>query len=92
MLGTGIDHVSTMVMFARDNVDHNILTIDGKGTFHGTRMKGALISGQKSEQDVSRHMTADFNIAEESTVMIVDYKLVKHIIQNVKFVELPLFP
>ena len=35
LLGEDIDVVDTTQLFAGDNVDHNILTIDGKGKFHG---------------------------------------------------------
>jgi hypothetical protein len=32
MLGNNLDVANTALIFAADNVDHNILTIDGKGT------------------------------------------------------------
>ena len=42
MLGEDIDPSSTALLFVGDNVDHNIITIDGKGTFHGMGMIAAL--------------------------------------------------
>ena len=35
VLGGNVDLLGMSVLFAADNVDHNIITIDGKGTFHG---------------------------------------------------------
>ena len=35
VLGGDVDLLDMSVLFAADNVDHNIITIDGKGTFHG---------------------------------------------------------
>ena len=42
MLGLSADTEDTSVHFADDNVDHDIITIDGKGTFHGMGMIAAL--------------------------------------------------
>ena len=42
---TGVFDLS--VLFAGDNVDHNIITLDGKGTFHGMGMIAALTPGRK---------------------------------------------
>jgi len=35
VLGHNVDLLEMSVLFAADNVDHNIITIDGKGTFRG---------------------------------------------------------
>ena len=45
MLGQDIDALNMALLFAADNVDHNILTIDGKGKFQGMGMIAALIPG-----------------------------------------------
>ena len=42
MLDQDIDELNMALLFAADNVDHNILTIDGKGTFHGMSMIAAV--------------------------------------------------
>ena len=44
MLGNDVDELNTTVtvLFAADNVYHKIVTIDGKGTFHGMGMIAAL--------------------------------------------------
>ena len=41
VLGGNVDLLGMSVLFA-DNVDHNIITIDGKGTFHGMGIIAAL--------------------------------------------------
>ena len=46
MLGENIDVEDTTLLFSGDNVDHSILMIDGKGTFHGIGMIAALTPGQ----------------------------------------------
>ena len=35
VLGGDVDFLEMSVLFAADNVDHNIITLAGKGTFHG---------------------------------------------------------
>ena len=42
VLGEGIVLLDVSMLFTGDNVDHNILTIDGKGTFHGMGIIAAL--------------------------------------------------
>ena len=37
------------LLFASDNVDHNIITIDGKGTFHGMGMIAAVPPSRKNK-------------------------------------------
>ena len=43
-----------MLLFAADNVDHNIVSLDGKGTFHGMGMIAAVTPGQQVSQPISR--------------------------------------
>ena len=49
MLGLSGDTEDTSVHFACDNVDHDIITIDGKGTFHGMRMIAAPTPGRNKK-------------------------------------------
>ena len=78
MLGNDIDESNTTVLFAADNVDHNILTIDGKGTFHGMGMIAALTPGQKTNQRIPRFKMNELNIVQSSKVAIIDYHFGKH--------------
>ena len=41
VLGGNVNLLGMSVLFA-DSVDHNIITIDGKGTFHGMAIIAAL--------------------------------------------------
>ena len=41
------------LLFTGDTIDHNIITIDGKDTFHGMGMITALTSGKKTSHLVS---------------------------------------
>ena len=46
-----------MLLFAADNVDHNLITIDGKGTFHGMGMVAAVTPGTFISRIVPRNKT-----------------------------------
>ena len=39
----------SMVLYAGDNVYHNSITLDGKGTFHGMGMVAAITPGIKKK-------------------------------------------
>ena len=41
-----------MLLFAADNVDHNIVSLDGKGTFHGMGMIAAVTPGQHISDNI----------------------------------------
>ena len=51
---TGNVDDKSMLMFMADNVDHNLCTLDGKGTFHGMGMIAALKNGDFRVQNVER--------------------------------------
>ena len=42
-----MDLLDIGLLFAGDNVDHNILTLDGMGTLHGMGITAALTPGRK---------------------------------------------
>jgi len=42
-----INIADKMLLFVADNVDHNIISLDGKGTFHGMGMIAAITPGQQ---------------------------------------------
>ena len=43
-----------VLLFAADNVDHNIVSLNGKGTFHGMGMIAGITPGQKISHTVFR--------------------------------------
>lgn len=79
----------TSVLFAGDNVDHNIITIDGKGTFHGMGMIAALTPGRKRSHLVTRQKISDLSIVQASKIPVKEYRFSTHALRNVKFKELP---
>ena len=54
MLGGDIDILEMALLFAADNVDHNIVTLDGKGTFHGMGMIAAITPGKQVSRTIQR--------------------------------------
>ena len=47
VLGGDVDLLEMSVLFAADNVDHNIITLDGKGTFHGIGVIASVTPGKQ---------------------------------------------
>ena len=45
-----------MVALAADNVDHNVLTLDGMNTFHGMGMIAAVTPGKHTSHVALSHM------------------------------------
>ncbi|CAB4009535.1 Hypothetical predicted protein [Paramuricea clavata] len=46
VLGGDIHALDAALLFAADNVEHNIITLDGKGTFHGMGMIAGITPGR----------------------------------------------
>ena len=46
-LGGDMDILGRSLLFTGDNVDHDIITLDGKGTFHGMGMIAAITPGKQ---------------------------------------------
>ena len=89
VLGGTIDRLDTALLFAADNVDHNIITLDGRGTFHGMGMVATVTPGRKVSRTVLRRKTADLEIVEQCRVDVREYQFAKHTRQNIKFKPLP---
>ena len=54
IIGTDLCKNESMLLFAADNVDHNIIAIDGKGTFHRMGMIATLTPGKFKERIILR--------------------------------------
>jgi hypothetical protein len=76
---------STMVLFAADNVDHNIVTLDGKGTFHGMGMIASVTPGQQIMHTVSRRKISELNIINQTEVNIMDYRFAESTRRTLEF-------
>ena len=80
---------STTLLFAADNVDHNIITLDGKGTFHGMGMIATFTPGKKTRKIISRLKTTDLNIVQGTKIDIKELRFTNHVCQNITFQGLP---
>ncbi|KAI3379074.1 hypothetical protein SNEBB_002215 [Seison nebaliae] len=90
LLGSEIDMLDTSLLFAGDNVDHNIITLDGKGTFHGMGMIATITPGNQVSRIISRQKMADLKLVELTKIDIIDYRYAKHISRNIDFQPLTL--
>lgn len=52
ILREDIDVLNQALLFLANNVDHNILTINGKRMFHRTGMVAALTPGQETAHSI----------------------------------------
>ena len=74
VLGGDVDLLDMSVLFAADSVDHNIITIDGSGTFHGM---GGIASVTPGKQ--TNHLIPQGPISElEIEIPILEYRFARH--------------
>ncbi|KAJ8023973.1 hypothetical protein HOLleu_36565 [Holothuria leucospilota] len=71
-----------------DNVEHKIITIDGKGTFNEMGMIAALTPEKQTSYIVSRRNVSELITAETSKVDIMEYRFDTHVLRNIKFQKL----
>ena len=81
--------IDVSVLFTGDNLDHNILTIDGNGTFHGMGIIAVLAPRKQLDIIVPRKQVAEFHVKEHAAIGIVDYRFSNHARQSVKCLDLP---
>ena len=89
VLGEDIRPEATTALFAADNVDHNIITLDGKGTFHGMGMIAALTPGRNTNLIIPRRDGAELNIVDTTKIEIMQLRFAKHARRSMKFQALP---
>ena len=80
------------LLFAGDNVDHNIMTLDGKGSFHGMGIIATITPGKQTSNSISRHKIKDTDLIEASKIDILDYRHAVHTTTNIKFQSLESSP
>jgi len=73
------------LLFAADNVDHNIRTLDGHNTFHGMGMIAAVTPETKLQPSVPRNNVTDSVIKSIAHVTIKEYRSAKTLLQDIKF-------
>ena len=66
-----------LVQFAADNVDHNVRTLDGHGTFHGMGMVAAITPCQEISRVVPRKLVTPDEIIKQGRVKISQYNYPK---------------
>jgi len=89
ILGTQAATSDRMFLFAADNVDHNIVTLDGKGTFHGMGMIAAATPGTSVTYTVLRRKVCELNLTNETQIPIKEYRYSKNIRSSIRFQPLP---
>lgn len=84
-----MDILDMSLLFAGDNVDHNIVTLDGKGTFHGMGMIATITPGKQVSRSISRQKMADLKLVELTKIDIIDYRYAKLVNRKIEFQPLP---
>ena len=74
VLGGYVDLLDMSVLFAADNVDHNIITIDGKGTFHGMGVVASVTPGKQTNHLIPRRPISELKIE----IPILEYRFARH--------------
>ena len=54
-----VDFLDMSVLFTADNVDHNIITIDSKGAFHGMSVIAAVTPGKQTHRLIPRRQISE---------------------------------
>ena len=68
VLGGDVDLLDMYVLFAADNVDHNIITIDGKGTFHGMGVIAAVTPGKQTNHLIPRRQISELKTENKTAI------------------------
>lgn len=76
------------ILFAADNVDHNIRTLDGNNTFHGMGMIAAVTPRIKIQPIVSRYKVNENSIKNIAHVTIQDYRSARNLLEDITFQNL----
>ena len=91
VLGGDVDFSEMSVLFAADNVDHNIITIDGKGTFHGMGVIAAVTPGKQMNRLIPRRHISELNSENKTKIPILEYRFAKHACHEVVFQDISRF-
>lgn len=65
---------NNLVQFVADNVDHNLRTLDGHGTFHGMGMIAAVTPGQRRQRLVPMRSSTLQEVIQLAKINIEYYK------------------
>ena len=84
-----VNIANKMLLFAADNVDHNIVSLDGKGTFHGMGMITAVTPGHETTHTILRQKTSELYIIDLTKVDIMEYRFAKTTQRSIEFQRPP---
>ena len=87
VLGGNVNLLGMSVLFA-DNVDHNIITIDGKGIFHGMGIIAALTSARRMTRTIQQKQVSDLKISD-TKIPVLEYRFSRHACREVVFKDIP---
>ena len=73
VLGDDVDLLEMSVLFAANNVDHNIITIDDKGTFHGMGVIASVTPGKQTNHLIPRRPISELKI----DIPILEYRFAR---------------
>ena len=91
VLGGDVDLLEMSVLFAADNVDHNVITIDGKGTFHGMGVIASVTPGKRTNRLIPRRQISELKTENKTKIPILEYRFARHACHEVVFEDLPRF-
>ena len=80
-----VNIANKMLLFAADNVDHNIVSLDGKGTFHVMGMIAAVTPGHEINHTILRQKISELNIIDLTKVDIMEHHFVKTTRRSIEF-------
>ncbi|CAJ1064633.1 hypothetical protein SNEBB_002215, partial [Xyrichtys novacula] len=80
-----VEILNQSLLFAADNVDHNIITLDGKGSFHGMGMIAAITPGKQVSYGIPRQKMAELKVVERTKIDIIEYRYTLHVNRNIEF-------
>ena len=83
------DLLDMLVFYAADNVDHNIITIDSKGAFHGMSVIAAVTPGKQTHHLIPRSQILELKTKNKTKISILEYRFAKHAYHEVVFEDLP---
>lgn len=78
-----------MFLFTGDHVDQIILTINGRGTFHGMGIIATLIQGRKKDRVIQRRNFTSLDFSMQSRIPITEHRFAKHVRQTTASEQLP---
>ena len=79
------DTRQSSILFSDGNVDHNSITLDSKGTFHGMGSMAVSIRRKKNVKVISRQDPSSLDFTAQSKVPLKDYIFSKHALSKVTF-------